>query len=118
MLISQRIDFVACRKPDVREKFMPGLLKYSVKREEKMALTLYFLRHGQTALSREDIFCGSGLDPELTSEGMEMAQAFVKAYREAEWRAVYSSSLRPGHYNCTAFLRRLGNRATRTCWAQ
>ena len=61
-----------------------------------MALTLYFLRHGQTALSREDIFCGSGLDPELTSEGREMAQAFVKAYREAEWRAVYSSSLRRG----------------------
>jgi len=59
-----------------------------------MALTLYLLRHGQTALSREDIFCGSGLDPELTSEGTEMAQAFVKAYREAEWRAVYSSSLR------------------------
>jgi probable phosphoglycerate mutase len=61
-----------------------------------MALTLYFLRHGQTALSREDVFCGSGLDPELTSEGSEMAQAFVKAYRGAEWRAVYSSSLRRG----------------------
>ena len=42
-------------------------------------VTLYFLRHGQTALSREDIFCGSGLDPELTPEGKEMAQAFVKA---------------------------------------
>jgi broad specificity phosphatase PhoE len=65
-------------------------------REEKMGLTLYFLRHGQTALSREDVFCGSGLDPELTSEGSEMAQAFVKAYRGAEWRAVYSSSLRRG----------------------
>ena len=62
--------------------------------EEKMGLILYFLRHGQTALSREDVFCGSGLDPELTPEGMEMAQAFAKAYREAEWRAVYSSSLR------------------------
>ncbi len=59
-----------------------------------MALTLYFLRHGQTALSREDIFCGSGLDPELTPEGMEMAQAFVNAYHDADWRAVYSSSLR------------------------
>src|SRR5688500_740946 len=59
-----------------------------------MALTLYFLRHGQTALSREDIFCGSGLDPELTREGLEMAQAFVNAYHDAEWRAVYSSSLR------------------------
>lgn len=59
-----------------------------------MALTLYFLRHGQTALSREGIFCGSGLDPELTSEGLEMAQAFVNAYHGADWRAVYSSSLR------------------------
>lgn len=59
-----------------------------------MGLTLYFLRHGQTALSREDVFCGSGLDPELTPEGMEMAQAFVRGYREVEWRAVYSSSLR------------------------
>ena len=59
-----------------------------------MGLTLYFLRHGQTALSREDVFCGSGLDPELTSEGLEMAQAFVNAYHEVAWRAVYSSSLR------------------------
>jgi len=59
-----------------------------------MGLNLYFLRHGQTALSREDVFCGSGLDPELTPEGMEMAEAFAKAYRAVEWRAIYSSSLR------------------------
>lgn len=59
-----------------------------------MALTLYFLRHGQTALSREDVFCGSGLDPELTSEGLEMAQAFVNTYHDTDWRAVYSSGLR------------------------
>ena len=31
-----------------------------------MSLTLYLLRHGQTELSREDNFCGAGLDPELT----------------------------------------------------
>ena len=58
-----------------------------------MGLTFYFLRHGQTALSREDVFCGSGLDPELTPEGREMAEAFTKAYREVEWRALYSSCL-------------------------
>ena len=58
-----------------------------------MALTFYFLRHGQTALSREDVFCGSGLDPELTPEGLEMAQAFVNAYHDEAWRAVYSSGL-------------------------
>ena len=59
-----------------------------------MSLTLYFLRHGQTTLSREDNFCGSGLDPELTPEGLEMAHAFAAAYRDKQWAAIFSSSLR------------------------
>jgi probable phosphoglycerate mutase len=59
-----------------------------------MTLSLYFLRHGQTASSREDTFCGSGLDPELTAEGLEMAQAFAAAYRDKPWQAVYCSALR------------------------
>lgn len=58
-----------------------------------MSLTLYFLRHGQTTLSREDNFCGSGLDPELTQEGHEMAQAFATAYRDKPWIAIFSSAL-------------------------
>jgi broad specificity phosphatase PhoE len=62
--------------------------------EYKMNLNLYFLRHGQTPQSREDVFCGSGLDPELTPEGIEIAHAFANAYGDADWRAVYSSSLR------------------------
>jgi probable phosphoglycerate mutase len=61
-----------------------------------MSLTIYFLRHGQTALSREDVFCGSGLDPELTPEGLEMADAFAASYRTTPWRAIYCSSLRRG----------------------
>ncbi|MEO7969713.1 MAG: histidine phosphatase family protein [bacterium] len=59
-----------------------------------MSLTLYFLRHGQTTLSRDDSFCGSGLDPELTPEGLEMAQAFTAAYQAKSWTAIYASSLR------------------------
>jgi len=59
-----------------------------------MSLSLYLLRHGQTELSREDNFCGSGLDPELTPEGLQMAEAFAAAYRAKPWRAIYSSSLR------------------------
>jgi len=62
-----------------------------VKRED--GLTFYFLRHGQTALSHEDVFCGSGLDPELTPEGREMAEAFVKAYREVQWGTLFGSVL-------------------------
>jgi broad specificity phosphatase PhoE len=59
-----------------------------------MSLTLYFLRHGQTALSREDVFCGSGSDPELTEDGLAMAESFAAAYRAKPWRALYSSTLR------------------------
>jgi len=58
-----------------------------------MSLTLYFLRHGQTPLSRADVFCGSGLNPELTPEGLQMAEAFAAAYRTKSWTAVYSSNL-------------------------
>jgi probable phosphoglycerate mutase len=58
-----------------------------------MSLTLYLLRHGQTELSREDNFCGSGLDPALTKEGLEMAQAFAAAYNAKSWHAVYCSNL-------------------------
>jgi broad specificity phosphatase PhoE len=61
-----------------------------------MTLNLYLLRHGQTELSREDVFCGSGLDPELTPEGLEMAHAFAAFYRDKPWRAIYASSLRRG----------------------
>lgn len=61
-----------------------------------MSLTLYFLRHGQTALSRADVFCGSGLDPDLTAEGVEMAQAFAAAYQTKSWAAIYCSTLRRG----------------------
>ncbi len=59
-----------------------------------MSLTLYLLRHGQTDLSREDTFCGAGLDPELTQQGLEMAQAFTAAYSAKAWSAIYSSDLR------------------------
>jgi broad specificity phosphatase PhoE len=56
-------------------------------------LRLHFLRHGQTAMSRADVFCGRQLDPPLTSEGLAMAEAFAAAYRKTEWRAIYSSPL-------------------------
>jgi broad specificity phosphatase PhoE len=69
---------------------------YADSKNTAMTLNLHLLRHGQTALSRDDVFCGSGLDPELTGEGLEMAQAFAAAYRAKPWRAIYSSSLRRG----------------------
>ena len=57
-------------------------------------MTLYLLRHGQTELSRDDTFCGSGLDPELTADGLRMAQAFADFYSSTKWQSIYTSSLK------------------------
>ena len=73
-----------------------------------MSLTLHFLRHGQTELSREDSFCGSGLDPELTSDGLKMAYAFADAYRTTPWRAIYSSGLRRARATAQPLCDKLG----------
>lgn len=58
-----------------------------------MSLNLYFLRHGQTSSSRDNVFCGSGLNPDLTPEGTQMAQQFADFYGDLSWQAVYASSL-------------------------
>ena len=58
-----------------------------------MSVTLYLLRHGQTVFSRANAFCGSGLDPELTEDGIEMAHSFAEAYHALPWKAIYASTL-------------------------
>ncbi|MBF2066534.1 MAG: histidine phosphatase family protein [Calothrix sp. C42_A2020_038] len=57
-----------------------------------MSLNLYFLRHGQTECSRNNYYCGS-IDPELTPDGIEMAQVFADAYSSTNWKAVFSSPM-------------------------
>jgi broad specificity phosphatase PhoE len=56
-------------------------------------LEIYFFRHGQTASSRENKFCGSGTDISLTPEGEAMANAFANYYKETRWDAIFSSPL-------------------------
>ena len=75
-----------------------------------MSLTLFLLRHGQTELSREDNFCGAGLDPELTQQGLEMAEAFTAAYRSTAWSAIYSSYLRRSVVTAQLFSEAVGKR--------
>jgi broad specificity phosphatase PhoE len=58
--------------------------------QQIMTLNLYFLRHGQTASSRGNLFCGS-IDPALTADGEEMAELFAKAYTNTAWEAIYCS---------------------------
>ena len=56
-------------------------------------LRVHFLRHGQTEQSKGGLFCGSGLNPQLTSDGVAMAKCFAAAHAKTSWRAVYSSPL-------------------------
>ena len=58
-----------------------------------MSLTLYFLRHGQTAMSRGDLLCGCGVDPDLNAEGVQMAREFGEAYRAFPFEAIFCSPL-------------------------
>lgn len=58
-----------------------------------MSLVIYFLRHGETAQSRDGGFCGT-LDPELTPEGLQMAEDFSQAYSSVAWEAILCSPLR------------------------
>ncbi len=58
-----------------------------------MSLTLYLLRHGETVFSRTGGFCGD-LDPELTPEGIQMAEGFAAAYRALPWTAAYVSPMK------------------------
>ena len=55
-----------------------------------MSLKIYLLRHGETEYSQRGAYCGA-LDPELTPEGKQMAQAFADAYRSVSWTAIYAS---------------------------
>jgi broad specificity phosphatase PhoE len=58
-----------------------------------MSLKIYFLRHGETEYSQRGAFCGA-IDPELTPEGSQMAQAFAEAYRFLSWEDVYVSPMK------------------------
>jgi broad specificity phosphatase PhoE len=58
-----------------------------------MSLKLYLLRHGETAYGKTGGYCGE-LDPALTSEGVQMAHEFAKAYRGVPWAAVFVSPMK------------------------
>lgn len=60
-----------------------------------MGVTLYFLRHGQTAYSLTGGYCGTPEnDPGLTEDGVEMANEFARTYGTVPWTAVFVSPLR------------------------
>jgi broad specificity phosphatase PhoE len=59
-------------------------------------------------MSRENVFCGRGLDPALTSEGEAMAEACAAAYGGMSWAAVYASPLTRAAQTATPLAERCG----------
>ncbi len=59
--------------------------------EDRHVLNLYLLRHGETAFSHHNRFCGR-IDAPLTHEGREMAAAFADAYAAVPWTGIVTSS--------------------------
>ena len=74
--------------------------------------TTLLLRHGQTALSVERRFSGSGADPELTDVGRAQADAaaarIARDATESSIAAVYSSPLRRAAQSASVVARALG----------
>jgi alpha-ribazole phosphatase len=70
-------------------------------------LELYLLRHGQTAMSRENRFCGS-IDPPLSDDGRLMAEAFAVAHADAPWQAIYCSPMSRTRATAAPLVERVG----------
>jgi probable phosphoglycerate mutase len=70
-------------------------------------LTLYLVRHGQTAASSSNRFCGR-LDEPLTPAGHAMAEALGAAYGNAGFAEIVSSSLLRARDTAAPAARRAG----------
>lgn len=70
-------------------------------------IELYLLRHGQTAMSRENRFCGTS-DPPLSDAGVRMAEAFGSAHEETGFQAIYCSPMLRTRTTAAPICKRLG----------
>lgn len=70
-------------------------------------LSLYCVRHGQTAFSRANTFCGA-LDPPLSEAGQAMAEAFAARWAGEGFAAIYSSPMVRALQTAAPIAKRLG----------
>ncbi|HEY9909863.1 MAG TPA: histidine phosphatase family protein [Thermosynechococcaceae cyanobacterium] len=58
-----------------------------------MSLKLYLVRHGETIYSKTGSYCGE-IDPELTADGLLMAEQLAAAYQSHPWTAAFVSPMK------------------------
>jgi phosphoserine phosphatase len=71
-------------------------------------MTLYIIRHGETALNRQNIVQGSGIDSELNATGRRQAQSFFNYYQNITFDMVVTSALKRTHQTVAPFLDHYG----------
>ncbi|MDZ7881249.1 MAG: histidine phosphatase family protein [Saprospiraceae bacterium] len=67
-------------------------------------MTLYIIRHGETALNRQNIVQGSGVDSDLNAVGRRQAQSFFNYYQNITFDLVVTSALKRTHQTVEPFL--------------
>ena len=73
-------------------------------------MTLYIIRHGETALNRQNIVQGSGVDSDLNGTGHEQARLFFNYYQNITFDLVVTSALKRTHQTVAPFLKHLSLR--------
>lgn len=59
-----------------------------------MEKELYIIRHGETALNKQGIVQGRGIDSDLNDTGRAQAAAFYRMYKDVPFQKVYTSALK------------------------
>ena len=67
-------------------------------------MTLYIIRHGETALNRQNIVQGSGVDSDLNNTGHRQAALFFNYYQNIRFDLVITSALKRTHQTVAPFL--------------
>jgi phosphoserine phosphatase len=73
-------------------------------------MTLYIIRHGETALNRQNIVQGSGVDSDLNATGRRQAEFFFNYYQNIDFDLVVTSALKRTHQTVAPFLQHFGLR--------
>ena len=73
-------------------------------------MTLYIIRHGETALNRQNIVQGSGVDSDLNNTGHRQAALFFNYYQNIRFDLVITSALKRTHQTVAPFLKHLSAR--------
>jgi len=69
-----------------------------------MGKTIYIMRHGETALNKNGIVQGRGIDSDLNDTGRAQAEAFYQRYKNVPFDNIYISTLKRTQQTVQTFI--------------